>query len=167
MPIPEESLVYSHCSSIFTGTNAEVRRLKNVRKILVEHKASIRGFIDEFSLDNVSAVAQKLLKERVFEKPRRARRRFPELFEKPEAEGDGGTAPEAELLSFETAAAREALGTSEEEDYAYSPINWHNKQNASLRTTTLEGVSPHSRRSSTERRQAILPSSFLRRDDVA
>ena len=164
MPIPGESLVYSHCSSIFTGTNAEVRRLKNVRKILVEHKASIRGFIDDFGLDNVSAVAQKLLKERVFETPRRARHRFPELFEKPEAEGNGGTALEAELLSFETAAAREALGTSEEEDHAYSPISWHDKHNEPLRTITPEGANSNFRRPSTEKGQVILPSSFLRRD---
>ena len=167
MPIPEESLVYSHCSFIFTGTNAEVRRLKNVRKILVEHKASVRGFIDHFGLDNVSAVAQKLLKERVFETPRRARRRFPELFEKPEAEGNGGTALEAQLLSFETAAAREALGTSEEEDHAYSPISSHDKHKEPLRTITPEGASSNFRRPSTEKRQVILPSSFLRRDYVA
>ena len=167
MRIPEERLVYFHCSSIFTGTNAKVRKLKKVTQILLKHKASIRGFIDDFGLENVSVVAKKLLEERVFETSRRARRRFPEFFERSKAEEVGGTAPKAELLSFETAAAREALGTSEEEDHAYSSINWHDKHNESLRTITPEGVSPNFRRPSTEQRQVILPSSFLRRDYVA
>ena len=166
MRIPEEKLVYFYCRSIFTGTNAEVRKLKKVTQILLKHKASIRGFIDEYGLENVSVVAKKLLTERVFETSRRARRRFPELFESSEAEEVGGTAPETELLSFETAAAPEALGTSEEEDHDYSPINGHDKHDGSLRTITPEELSPRSRRPSAKRRQVILPSSFPRRDHV-
>ena len=164
MPIPEERLVYFHCSSIFTGTNAEVRKLKKVREILLKHRASIGSFIDEFGLENISAVAKKLLTERVFESSRRAQRRFPEFFESSEAEDVVGTAPEAELLSFETAAAREALETSEEEDHAYSPINWHDKHKESLSTITPEGVSPHSRHPSNEQRQVIPLYSFSHRD---
>ena len=167
MPIPEERLVYFHCSSIFTGTNAEVRKLKKVREILLKHRASIGSFINEFGLENISAVAKKLLTERVFESSSRAQRRFPEFFKSSEAEEVVGTAPEAELLSFETAAAREALETSEEEGHTESLINWHGKHHESLRTITPEGVSPRSRRPSTKRRQVILPSSFLRRDYVA
>ena len=165
MRIPEEKLVYFYCRSIFTGTNAEVRKLKKVRQLL-KHKASIRGFIDEYGLENVSVVAKKLLTERIFETSRRARRRFPELFESSEADEVGGTAPETELLSFETAAAREALGTPEEEDHDYSPVNGHDKHDGSLRTITPEELSPRSRRPSAERRQVILPSSFPRRDHV-
>lgn len=132
MRIPEERLVYLYCSSIFTGTNAEVRKLKKVTQILLKHEASIRGFIDEFGLENVSVVAKKLLKERVFESPDRAQRRFPDLLQRSEAGKVGGTLPDG-----------------------------------SLRTITPEELSPHSRSSSAEQRQVILPSSFSRRDHLA
>ena len=167
MRIPEERLVYLHCSSIFTGTDAEVRKLKKVTQILLKHKASIRGLIDEFGLENVSVVAKKLLKERVFESLHRAQLRFPELFQRSEAEEVGGTDPEAEVVSFGIEAAHEALGNSEEEDHEYSPMNWHGKHDGSLRTITPEELSSRSRRPSVEQRQVILPPSLLCRDHVA
>ena len=166
MRLPEERLVYSHCSSIFTGTKAEVRKLKKVRQILLDHKASIRGFLDEFGLENVSVVAKKLLKEGVFQSLHRAQLRFPDLFQRSEAGEVGGTVPEAELVSFETEAAYEALRTSEEDD-GYSPIDGLGEHDGALRTITPEEVSPHSRRPLAEQRQVILPAAFPRRDHVA
>ncbi len=148
MRIPEERLVYLHCSFIFTGTNAEVRKLKKITQILLKHKASIRNFLDEFGLGNVSVVAKKLLKERVFESRHRAELRFPELFQRSEAEEIGGTGPEAEVVSFETEAAHEALGTSEEEDHDYLPIDSRDNHDGSLRTIRPEELSPRSRRPS-------------------
>ena len=100
MPIPEERLVYLHCSSIFTGTNAEVRQLKKVRQILLKHEASIRGFIDEFGLENVSVVAKKLLKEHVFQSEYQAQLRFPDLFQWSEAGEVGGTVPDGSLRTI-------------------------------------------------------------------
>ena len=91
MRIPEERLVYLHCSSIFTGKNAEVRQLKKVTQILLKHKASIRGFIDEYGLENVSAVAKKLLKEGVFESLDEAQHRFPDLSQRSEVGEVSGT----------------------------------------------------------------------------
>ena len=157
MRIPEERLVYSHCSSIFTGTNAEVRKLKKVSHILLLNKASIRGFLDEFGLENVSVVAKKLLKERVFQSLHQAQLRFPDLFQRSEA---------VEVVSFETEAAYEALGTSED-DQGFSPINVHDKHNGSLRLITPEELSPHPRRPSAEQRQVILRATFPRRNHVA
>ena len=172
MRIPEERLVYSHCSSIFTGTNAEVRKLKKVSHILLLNKASIRGFLDEFSLENVSVVAKKLLKEGVFQSLHRAQLRFPDLFQGSEAGEVGGTVPEAEVVSFETEAAHEALGTSED-DHGYSPTDGHGNHGGSLRIITPEELSPRSRRPSAEQRQVIQviqvipPAAFPRRDHAA
>ena len=156
MRIPEERLVYSHCSSIFTGTNAEVRKLKKVSHILLLNKASIRGFLDEFGLENVSVVAKKLLKERVFQSLHQAQLRFPDLFKRSEA---------AEVVSFEIEAAYEALGTSED-DHGFSPIDGHDKPDGSLRLLTPEELSPRPRRPSAEQRQVILPATFPRRNHV-
>ena len=100
MRTPEERLVYFYCSSIFTGTNAEVRKLKKVTQILLNHKASIRGFIDEFGLENVSVVAKKLLKEHVFQSEYQAQLRFPDLFQKSEAGEVGGTVPDGSLRTI-------------------------------------------------------------------
>ena len=166
MPLPEERLVYSHCSSIFTGTNAEVRKLKKVRQILLDHKASIRGFLDEFGLEDVSVVAKKLLKEGVFQSLHRAQLRFPDSFQRSEVGEVGRTVPEAEFGSFETEAEYEALGISED-DHGYSPIDGHDKHDGSLRITTPEELSPRSRRPSAEQRQVILPATFPRRYHVA
>ena len=100
MRIPEERLVYFHCSSIFTGTNAEVRKLKKVKQILLKHKASIRAFIDEFGLENVSVIAKKLLKERVFESEDRAQLHFPDLSQWSEAGEVSGTVPDGSLRTI-------------------------------------------------------------------
>ena len=156
MRIPEEKLVYSHCSFIFTGTNAEVRQLKKVKNILLLNKASIRGFLDEFGLENVSVVAKKLLKERLFQSPHRAQLRFPDLFQR----------SEAEAVDFETEALYEELGTSED-GRGRSPADGHDNHDGSLRMITPEEPSPSSRRPSAERRQVILPGAFPRKDLVS
>ena len=100
MRIPDERLVYFYCSSIFTGTNAEVRKLKKVTQILLKHKASIKGFIDEFGLENISVVAKKLLKEHVFQSEYQAQLRFPDLFQRSEAGEVGGTVPDGSLRTI-------------------------------------------------------------------
>ena len=166
MRIPEERLVYSHCSFIFTGTNAEVRKLKKVKNILLLNKASIREFLDEFGLENVSVVAKKLLKERVFQSLRRAQHRFPDLFQRSDAGEVDGTVPEAEVVSPEIEAAYEAFGTSED-DHGNSPIDEHDKYDGSLRMITPEELSPRVRHPSAEQRQVILPAAFIRREHVA
>lgn len=132
-----------------------MRKLKKVTQILLKHEASIRGFIDEFGLENVSVVAKKLLKERVFESLHRAQLRFPDLFQRSEAGKVGGTVPEAEVVSLKTEAAYEALGTSED-DHGYSPIDAHDKHDGSLHTITPVELSPRSRRPSAEQRQVNL-----------
>lgn len=167
MRIPEEKLVYSHCSFIFTGTNAEVRKLKKVRHILLLNKASIREFLDEFGLENVSVVAKKLLKEGVFQSLHRAQLRFPDSFQRSEAaEGGGVTVPEAEVVSFETEAAYEALETPED-SRGHSPTDGHDEHDGSLHMITPEELSPRSRRPSAEQRRVVLSATFLRRDHIA
>lgn len=143
-----------------------MRKLKNVRHILWLNKASIRGFLDQFGLENVSVVAKKLLKEGVFQSPHEAQLRFPDLFQRSEAGGVGGTVAGAEVMSIETEADYEALGTSED-DHGYSPIDGHDNYDGSLRIITPEELRPRSRRPSAEQRQVILPATFSRKDHVA
>ncbi|KAL8644377.1 MAG: hypothetical protein Q9210_007287, partial [Variospora velana] len=77
--LPDEKLVYLYCSSIFSGANAQIRRLKVVTQRLQEHKASIRTLENNFPLTAIASVVQCLLKDRIFASSTRARRRFPEL----------------------------------------------------------------------------------------
>ncbi|KAL2037307.1 hypothetical protein N7G274_009996 [Stereocaulon virgatum] len=66
MPNPDEQLVYLHCSSIFTGADAEVRKLKNVTKVLLRHNLSIEGLTDKFPLNRIATVAKKKLLGRAY-----------------------------------------------------------------------------------------------------
>ncbi|KAL9015641.1 MAG: hypothetical protein Q9185_006965 [Variospora sp. 1 TL-2023] len=77
--VPDEKLVYLYCSSIFSGANAQIRRLKSVTQRLQKHKASIRTLENDFPLTAIASVVQCLLKDRIFESSTRARRRFPDL----------------------------------------------------------------------------------------
>ncbi|KAI4265783.1 MAG: hypothetical protein L6R35_007041, partial [Caloplaca aegaea] len=77
--VPDEKLVYLYCSSIFSGANAQIRRLKVVTQRLQKYKASIRTLENDFPLTAIASVVQCLLKDRIFESSTWARRRFPDL----------------------------------------------------------------------------------------
>ena len=64
---PDGRLVYLHCSSIFSGANAQVRKAKKVSQLLNKHKASIKILTNEFTLPAVAAVAKELLEKQIFE----------------------------------------------------------------------------------------------------
>lgn len=113
---PDGRLVYLHCSSIFSGANAQVRRAKKVSQLLEKHKASIKILTKEFTLPSIAAVAKELLEEQIFESPPRAKLRYPELFQTSEAQSAARAASEAEIIRIEDEVAEYIAQTSDDEE---------------------------------------------------
>lgn len=113
--LPEQRLVYLHCSSIFTGANAQIRRLKKITQILSQHRKSIKILTNEFPLDAIAAVAKRLLDEQIFEARARAQLRFPELFQPSETQEAERDASEAEVARTEAETVQKTVVTSDEE----------------------------------------------------
>ncbi|KAL8875766.1 MAG: hypothetical protein Q9198_005921 [Flavoplaca austrocitrina] len=112
---PDGRLVYLHCSSIFSGANAQVRRVKKVSQLLQKHKASIKILTNEFTLPAVAAVAKELLEEKIFESLPRAKLRYPELFQPSETQEAERAASEAEVIRTEAETAQDLVLTSDDE----------------------------------------------------
>ena len=112
---PNGRLVYLHCSSIFSGANAQVRKAKKISQLLQKHKASIKILTQEFALPAVAATAKELLEERIFESLPRARLRYPELFQLSETQEAERAASEAEVIRIEAEAAHDIVLTSDDE----------------------------------------------------
>ncbi|KAL8822446.1 MAG: hypothetical protein Q9191_006820 [Dirinaria sp. TL-2023a] len=112
---PDGRLVYLHCSSIFSGANAQVRRAKKVSQLLEQHKASIKILTKEFTVPAIAAVAKELLEERIFESLPRAKLRYPELFQLTETQEAERAASEAEVVRIEAEAAQDLVLASDDE----------------------------------------------------
>jgi len=63
-PSPDRRLVYLHCSSIFSGANAQVRRPKAVSRLLQQYKASIKILTKEFTLQPLLQLRKSCSKSR-------------------------------------------------------------------------------------------------------
>lgn len=113
---PDGRLVYLHCSSIFSGANAQVRRPKKISQLLNKYKASIKILTNEFTLQAIATVAKELLEERIFESLPRAKLRYPELFQPSETQEAERAASEAEVVRMEAEAAQDIVLTSDDED---------------------------------------------------
>lgn len=112
---PDGRLVYLHCSSIFSGANAHVRRVKKISQLLEQHKASIKILTKEFTLPAIAAIAKELLEEQIFESLPRAKLRYPELFQPSETQEAERAASEAEVIRIEAEAAQDVVLTSDDE----------------------------------------------------
>jgi hypothetical protein len=112
---PAQRSVYLHCSSIFSGANAQIRRPKKISQILSQHRKSIKILTNEFPLDAIAVVVKCLLDERVFESTSRARSRFPDLFQSSGTQEAERKVSEAEAARSEAKAVRETVVTSDEE----------------------------------------------------
>ncbi|KAL8784133.1 MAG: hypothetical protein Q9195_009157 [Heterodermia aff. obscurata] len=112
---PDGRLVYLHCSSIFSGADAHIRKVKKISQLLQKHKASIKILTKEFTLTAIGAVAKQLLEEGIFESLPRARLRYPELFQPSETQEAERAASEADVLRIEAEAARDILLTSDDD----------------------------------------------------
>lgn len=112
---PDGRLVYLHCSSIFSGADAQVRKAKKVSQLLEKHKASIKILTKEFTLPAIAVVARDLLEKRIFESLPRAKIRYPELFQPSETQEAERAASEAEVVRIEAEAAQDIVLTSDDE----------------------------------------------------
>lgn len=124
---PDHRLVFLHCSSIFRGANAQVRKQKKILQLLAQHKSSIKILTDEFTVEAIAAIAKELLDETIFESTLRARLRFPELFQPSQAEEAEREASEAEVARVEAEAARDVVLTSEDEEEEERPDIEHSE----------------------------------------
>ncbi|KAI4248992.1 MAG: hypothetical protein L6R42_009120, partial [Xanthoria sp. 1 TBL-2021] len=114
--LPDGKLVYLHCSSVFNGQNALIRRPKKIRQLSESHQRSIKILTKEFTLPAIAAVAKDLLEDRIFESLPRAKLRYPELFQPPsESQEAKRVASEAEVVRTEAEAAQDAVLTSDNE----------------------------------------------------
>ena len=114
-PCPDKRLVYLHCSSIFSGAKAKVRKPKKIFQLLEQQKSSIEIPLKEFTLPVIAAVVKELLDEKVFESPPRAKLLYPELFQPSETQGAERAASEAEVVRIEAEAAHDIAVTSNDE----------------------------------------------------
>ncbi|KAL8797243.1 MAG: hypothetical protein Q9182_007227 [Xanthomendoza sp. 2 TL-2023] len=115
-PSPDGRLVYLHCSTIFSGQNAKIRKAKKIAQLLEEHQVTIKILTDESSLPAIAAVAKELLEQGMYESWDRARLRYPELFRPSETQEAERAASEAEVVRIEAVAAHEKALTSEDEE---------------------------------------------------
>ncbi|KAL8975308.1 MAG: hypothetical protein Q9197_000476 [Variospora fuerteventurae] len=118
---PDRRLVYLHCSSIFSGANAQIRRPKKITQLLQKHKGAIKILTKEFSLPAVAAVAKELLEEGIFESLPRAKLRYPELFQPSETQEAERAASEVEVIRIEAKAIQDVVLTSDNEGGYESP----------------------------------------------
>ncbi|KAL8990380.1 MAG: hypothetical protein Q9177_000955 [Variospora cf. flavescens] len=118
---PDRRLVYLHCSSIFSGANAQVRKAKKITQLLQKHKGAIKILTKEFSLAAVAAVAKELLEEGIFESLPRAKLRYPELFQPSETQEAERAASEVEVIRIEAEAIQDVVLTSDNEGGDESP----------------------------------------------
>ncbi|RYP90803.1 hypothetical protein DL770_003064 [Monosporascus sp. CRB-9-2] len=72
--------VYLACRGVFTGDKAHIRQLKKVRKVVEQHKASLRTLIQDLGEEKTIEAVRDLLERRIFESELRAKIEFPELF---------------------------------------------------------------------------------------
>lgn len=112
---PDPQLVYLHCSSIFSGLNALVRKPKKVSQILSQHRSSTQILTKTFGLTEIAAVAKGLLDDGIFESQSRARLRFPELFQPSQAQEALRHLSQPEAATVEAEAVTESILTKNEE----------------------------------------------------
>ena len=112
-PCPDKKLVYLHCSPIFSGANAKVRRPKKIYQLLEQHKVSITIPPKYFTLPAIATVVKELLDEEIFESPPRAKLIYPELFQPSEAQEAERAASEAEVVRIEAHAVHDIVVRSD------------------------------------------------------
>lgn len=132
--LPDQRLVYLHCSSIFKGPNAQIRRQKKVTEVISKHKKSIEILTKEFPLDAIATVAKALLDEQIFESLPRAQLHFPELFQPSETQEAERASSEAEVARVEAEAVQETVVTSDDES---------EEEVFNIKTSQDQGILPH------------------------
>lgn len=76
-----QQLVYLHCRSLFVGNFTRMRRVEAIQKFLEQRRNAIPLLFEDYPLEKVCLVAQKLLIDGIFASEALARQRFPLLFD--------------------------------------------------------------------------------------
>lgn len=107
---PDERLVYLALKNIFKGGNANLRRLKRIRELVLSHQnnGDVRSLIEEHNVDNVAQTAKLLLEDGIFASTMQARIRFPEVFQVSPAQSAERSASEVEAAKSEADAIKHA-----------------------------------------------------------
>lgn len=72
--------VYVLCRPIFSGTNAQVRKLKKVKELVSKSRKSLQPLLREIGEARLIEILRDLLENRIFESELRAKVEFPVLF---------------------------------------------------------------------------------------
>ncbi len=118
--LPDRKLVYLHCSPIFRGPNALLRKKNTILRLLQERQSTIQILTSQYPLQDIADVAQGLLKDKIFESLTVAKVRLPELFQLPQAQLQPPqakvaerAAPDVGIARVETQTARDTALTSD------------------------------------------------------
>ncbi|KAL8837299.1 MAG: hypothetical protein Q9170_002594 [Blastenia crenularia] len=133
---PDGRLVYLHCSSIFSGENALLRRQGKISRLLREHQTSIKVLTSDFTLPAITVVVKQLLEEQIFERLSYAKVRYPELFQPSGTQEAERAGSEAQVLKTEAAAAQDVEKSDDEEDEPL--VGGRGEKQAEHRETALD-----------------------------
>lgn len=76
----EKQRVFLACRPIFTGPQANLRKLKTIQKRIEDHEVRVRPMLPEYNLKRTAMIAKDLLQREVFKFDMKARVEFPELY---------------------------------------------------------------------------------------
>ncbi|CAG8274082.1 unnamed protein product [Penicillium salamii] len=136
---PDEKLVYLACQQIFQGSNSQVRKLKTIKELIEQNKATLTAILREHNVQRTSNVAKKLLESRVFDSTSNAKRRFPELFDASPAQGPERDASEAQASRDEANTVKRITKREATEDMVIaSSVDYVEENNASPQAAGLK-----------------------------
>lgn len=127
-PSADKRRVYLACRAIFAGNNAQLRKQKKIREVVLKHQASLRPLIRDFTLDKVVDILKTLLEKQIFQSEVKAKIEFPELFvsspardvQRAASENDAARSA-AELLE-EIASLEERENEADEDENEIAPV---------------------------------------------
>lgn len=104
----DERSVYLALNIVFRGADAQVRRPKKIRELILkrQYNVHVRDLIQAHNIDNVCNAPRTLLEQQIFESTLKAKVRFPGVFEVSLAQSAERSASEIEAARSETEAAR-------------------------------------------------------------
>lgn len=110
--------------TVFTGPQAQIRRVKKVREAIEQHKASFQPLIKDFGLEKVVDIVKTLLDNCIFESEAKAKIAFPELFQsspardvqRNESENDAARSAAEALEEVESGSEGQGPGEDQQEE---------------------------------------------------
>ncbi|WYZ42167.1 hypothetical protein EsH8_V_001062 [Colletotrichum jinshuiense] len=110
------------CRAVFSGNDAQIRKLKKIREILEMNKGSLMPLFQDLGEAKLVDVVRQLLEARIFESTLRAKIEFPELFRTSPQRDAQREASEADAARS-TAEALDEITRSEQDCAAFSQVD--------------------------------------------